>query len=113
MSLTYCEYLKTLLYFCSKQYTMEQTSAPATKHIVVIATQKSIGVALLLAFFFGPLGLLYASIIGGIIMIALSTIVGFLTLGIGLIFTWIVCLVWAAVAVTMHNKKTAALAPAM
>jgi len=85
-----------------------QTTPQPTKHVVVIAKQKSVGVALLLTFFFGPLGLLYASVLGGIIMIILSILIGIFTLGIGLIFTWIACIIWAVVAVNMSNKKTVA-----
>lgn len=89
---------------------MEQTNTPVTRHIVVVAKQKSVGVALLLTFFFGPLGLLYASVLGGVIMIVLSLIIGFLTLGLGLIFTWLASLIWAVIALTQQNKKTAAVA---
>jgi hypothetical protein len=36
--------------------------------VVVVAPTKSVGVAFLLTFLFGPLGLLYAFVIGGIVM---------------------------------------------
>jgi len=63
------------------------------------------GVALALTFFFGPLGLLYASVLGAIIMIVLTIIIGILTLGIGFILGWIGSMIWAAVAVNRHNAK--------
>jgi hypothetical protein len=81
------------------------TQPPVTQSIVVITTRKSVGVGLLLAFFFGPLGLLYESVLGGIVMFVLSVIVGVLTLGFGALLTWPICMIWAAIAVNAHNKK--------
>ena len=75
---------------------------------IVINPQKSTGVALALTFFFGPLGLLYASVPGGIIMLVLTVVVGIFTLGIGAILGWIISMIWAVVAVNSHNKKALA-----
>lgn len=76
-----------------------------TQSIVVITTRKSMGVGLLLALFFGPLGLLYASVLGGILMFVISVVVAVLTLGFGVLLTWPICVIWAAIAVNSHNKK--------
>lgn len=84
---------------------LAMTQPPVTQSIVIMTTQKSMGVALLLAFFFGPLGLLYASVLGGIVMFVLSVIVGVLTLGFGLLVMWPITVIWAAIAVNSHNKK--------
>lgn len=65
---------------------------------VVVNEGKSTGLAFLLTFLFGPLGLFYVSISGGIIMILVSIVVGALTLGYGLIITWIICMIWAVSA---------------
>lgn len=81
-----------------------QQSTQHTQH-VVIRTQKSIGAALVLTFFFGPLGMLYSTVTGGIIMLIISAIVAVFTLGFGLLFIWPVCMIWAAVAVNNHNKN--------
>ncbi len=70
-----------------------------------ILLAKSVPVAFLLAFFFGPLGMLYADVKGSLIMIAVSLVVGVLTLGMGLIITWPVTVVWATVAASNYNKK--------
>ena len=84
------------------------TQPASTSQTIVIVGQnkKSTGVALLLSLFFGPLGLLYASVSGGIIMLVVSLFVGFVTLGIGLIVTNIICVIWAVIAVQNHNKKS-------
>jgi hypothetical protein len=85
---------------------MEQVNpTPPTQQVIVVTRQKSVGVALLLAFFFGPLGLLYASVIGGIVMLCLGLVIGIVTFGFGLIFVWIASVIWAVVAVNMYNKK--------
>ena len=76
-----------------------------TWSIVVIRSRKSMGVALLLEFFFGPVGLLYASALGGVVMFVLSVIVGVLTLGFGALLMWPICMIWVAIAVNSHNKQ--------
>ena len=74
-------------------------------HVVVSKSTKSPGIALLLTFLFGPLGMFYSTILGAVIMIIISAIVGFVTLGLGLIVTWPICMIWGAVAASMYNKK--------
>lgn len=73
--------------------------------VVIVGKQKSVGVAFILAFFFGPLGLLYASITGGVVMFILGVIISIVTLGIGLILVWITCIIWAVVAANNANSK--------
>lgn len=73
--------------------------------IVIIEKQKSVGLAFLFAFLFGPLGLLYASIIGGIIMCVLAIIISIFTLGLGLILVWPISIIWAIIAVSSENKR--------
>ncbi len=72
---------------------------------IVIVQGKSAGISFLLTFLFGPLGMLYSTIVGGIIMFFVSLVVGFVTLGVGLIFTWPICVIWGIVAVNSHNKQ--------
>lgn len=66
---------------------------------------KSVGLAFLLSFLFGPLGMLYSTVAGGIIMGIISVIVGILTLGIGLFITEPICIIWAVVAANSYNKR--------
>jgi hypothetical protein len=72
---------------------------------IVVVPVKSAGVAILLAVLFGPIGLLYSTVIGAIVMFIVNIIAGIFTLGFGLILTWPICGVWAFVAVNSHNKK--------
>jgi hypothetical protein len=51
---------------------------PATPFHVVVRLPKSVGVALVLSFLFGPLGLLYATIKGGLIMLVVEFLGGLL-----------------------------------
>lgn len=73
--------------------------------IVVLGGTKSMAAALLLSLFFGPLGLLYASVGGGILMLLISVPVMMVTLGIGALVLLPICVIWAAVAVNSHNQK--------
>lgn len=79
-------------------------NAPATK-IITVGKKKSMVAALLLTFFFGPLGLLYATVPGALILLVLTVIIGFFTLGIGFILGWLASMIWAAVAVSSSNSK--------
>lgn len=71
----------------------------------VAAPPKSMAVALLLTFFFGPLGLFYASVTGGVVMLLVSIVVAIATLGFGLLITGPLCMVWAAIAVNNANAQ--------
>jgi hypothetical protein len=79
--------------------------------VIIVASTKSTGLAIILALFFGPLGLLYSSVLGAILMFIAYIaviIVGVLTFGIGfflLLFIHPICAVWAALAAISHNKK--------
>jgi predicted membrane-bound spermidine synthase len=72
---------------------------------IALSQKKSMAAGLLLTFFFGPLGMLYATVLGGIIMIVVSIVVAIFTLGFGLIVTQLICLVWAALAIKAQNQK--------
>ena len=78
--------------------------SPQPQRIVVVPT-KSVGLAILLAVIFGPLGLLYSTVMGAIVMFIVNIVVALVTVGFGLILTWPICGVWAAVAVKSYNKK--------
>lgn len=79
-------------------------SNPQQPQYIIVKSNKSVGVALLLTFLFGPLGLLYASVSGGIIMLIISVFVAIFTLGFGVLITWPICMIWAAVAVNNQNN---------
>lgn len=85
--------------------------------------RKSAGIAILLTFFFGPLGLFYASVTGGMIMTFLPVflfllgIVGMLRdsvvllgLSVGLLVVfwlvcWLVSIIWAVISVSTYNGE--------
>lgn len=74
-------------------------------NVVVTKSTKSMGISIALTLFFGPLGMFYSTITGAIVMIIVDIIVGIITLGIGLLVTWIIQVIWAAVATSSYNKK--------
>lgn len=78
---------------------------PPPLQMVMLAPQKSVGVAVLLSILFGPLGMLYSTVLGGIIMLVVSLLVAVVTLGFGLVVTWPICVVWAAIAANSHNRR--------
>jgi hypothetical protein len=71
---------------------------------VVVTTNKSVWVAILLTFFFGPLGMLYSTVTGGILMFFVTILLAIVTFGFGLFITQPICIVWAAIAASNHNK---------
>jgi hypothetical protein len=52
---------------------------------------------------FGPIGLLYTSLKGGVIMLLVSFGIIYFTISICLIITWPLCMIWAVNA----NKRSA------
>lgn len=73
--------------------------------VVITKSPKSMGISIALTLFFGPLGMFYSTILGAIVMIIIDIIVGIFTLGFGLLVTWPIQVVWAAIATSMYNKK--------
>jgi len=69
--------------------------------------EKSVLIAFLLAFFFGPLGMLYTTVSGAIIMLVVSLVVGVFTLGFGLIITQVICIIWSVIAASSRNNGEA------
>ncbi len=72
---------------------------------VVVTPTKSMGLSIILTVIFGPLGMFYSTIGGAIVMLILTGIVGFFTVGFGLLITWPVCIIWGAMAVKGYNEK--------
>lgn len=72
---------------------------------LVAPTDKSVAAALVLTFLFGPLGLLYVSIVGGVVMFLVAVVVAIFTLGIGLLLIWPIVMVWSAVVAGQQHQK--------
>jgi hypothetical protein len=72
---------------------------------VIVARTKSVALSLVLTFIFGPLGMLYSTVWGAIIMILFSCVAFFLTFGHGLIFTWPLSMIWGAWAAHRYNER--------
>jgi ABC-type multidrug transport system permease subunit len=64
---------------------------------------KSLAVALLFSVFLGPIGLLYASTVGGVVMIILGGIVVSSMLPVPIILVWLGSCIWSVVAVNRYN----------
>ena len=81
---------------------------------IVVTSTKSMGIAILLTILFGPLGMLYSTVPGGLIMLAVNGVIfllSIITVGFGgLLFfiTWPVCVIWGAMAVKSYNEKLVA-----
>lgn len=73
--------------------------------VIHVGSPKSVGAAVLLGLLFGPLGMLYATIPGALVMMAISFIVAIATLGLGLLITTPICAIWAGMAASSHNKR--------
>lgn len=71
---------------------------------IIVKTQKSPGTAAILAFFFGPLGMLYATLSGALIMFIITGITFMFTFGFGLLLTNPICAIWAYTKVKNDNE---------
>lgn len=72
---------------------------------ILVESKKNVGTALILTFLFGPLGMLYSTIKGGVIMFIISLIVAVFTAGLGIFITWPICMVWTYMAVKKYNDN--------
>jgi hypothetical protein len=73
--------------------------------VIQVGTHKSVVGAVLLAFFFGPLGMLYATVPGALVMLFINIIVAIPTLGLGLLVTIPIGTLWAGLAADSQNKR--------
>lgn len=80
----------------------ENNIAQATAALI---QKKSMAVGVLLALFFGPLGLFYSSVPGGLILMLVGIPLAIVTGGLGLIPVAIASVIWAVVAIGRHNGK--------
>ncbi len=84
---------------------MNQPDSTSTTNFIAVGKEKSMVVALILTFLFGPLGLLYATVPGALILLVLTIVIGFFTLGIGFIVGWLASMIWAVISVNSNNSK--------
>lgn len=66
---------------------------------------KNMRTALVLNVIFGPLGMIYSTITGAVIMSILSLITIIFAFGIWIIIVWTIQFIWTAIAVNMYNKR--------
>lgn len=94
-----------------------------TTPILVARNTKSVGIAILLTLLFGPIGLFYASVLGGVVMTVLPVILILLViygyasdfmpllgLSVGLLIIlyvsyWLIIIAWAILSVNNHNRE--------
>ena len=82
------------------------TTVVSNSTVVAIGRQKSAGVALVLTFLFGPLGMLYSTVLGAVMMTLVTAggavVIGTVTLGVGDLFwvplCWVLCMIWGCAA---------------
>ncbi|HEY0786195.1 MAG TPA: hypothetical protein VGD62_10020 [Acidobacteriaceae bacterium] len=79
----------------------------AYSQMPVFVPQKSMLLSLVLTFFFGPLGMFYSTILGGLVMLVAYVVIGILTLGWGLAVLHPVAMAWGAWAVHEYNGRAA------
>ena len=81
----------------------EQDQQSTTR--VVVTPRKSLILSLILTFIFGPLGMAYATLGGALVMIGVSIIAALLTAGGSIVVTWVISMIWGALAVERYNRK--------
>jgi len=74
-----------------------------------LAERKSVGLALLLAYFFGPFGMLYSTVTGAIIMGGVMGAIMIYYMYTHVFFldvAWLTCMIWACVAASQSGEKS-------
>jgi hypothetical protein len=77
-------------------------AAPA---VIIVGQPKSVAIAVLAALFFGPLGMLYATVGGAFVMFFVHLLAVVTTAGVGLVVTIPLGAIWAASAASNHNAR--------
>lgn len=86
--------------------TMDQEqNTPQKPQVMIVKSTKNVGLAAGLGFFFGPLGMCYATLKGALIMFLVNIVIGIFTLGFGVFLTWPICAIWAYMAAKKYNEK--------
>ncbi len=69
-----------------------------------MAQRKSVLLSLVLTFFFGPFGMMYSTVIGGLVMLVLYVALGIPTLGWALAGLHPIAMIWGAIAADKANS---------
>lgn len=77
---------------------------PAQPMAYALPPRKSVLIAALLALFLGPLGMLYSTVLGTMVMLPASIVLAVLTKGASVLITWPICVVWAAISAQTWNE---------
>ncbi len=72
---------------------------------IVYIERKSVGLALLLTILFGPLGMLYSTVMGALIMLVVTSVLAYFTFGASLFVTWPLCVVWGCLAARRSKRR--------
>lgn len=75
------------------------------KNVMVVKQTKNPGTALILTALFGPLGMFYTTIKGGIVMMIINLLLVFPTIGLITVVTWPIQMIWAYRATVNYNRK--------
>lgn len=76
----------------------------STESRMVLVERKSVGLAFLLTLVFGPLGMLYSTVAGAIVMFILASVCIPLTGGLAAIIVWPTCMMWACIAAARRRS---------
>jgi hypothetical protein len=67
--------------------------------------EKSMAASIVLSVFFGPLGMLYSTVPGALVMLFAGGLFDIITLGFGVLLTWPAGILWGALATNAHNHR--------
>ena len=83
----------------------QEQNTPQRLQTIIVKSPKNVGLAAGLGFFFGPLGMCYATLKGALIMFLVNIVIGIFTLGFGVFLTWPICAIWAYMAAKKYNEQ--------
>ena len=78
---------------------------PVFAPVPYVEPEKSLAASIALPFFFGPFGMFYSTVTGGVVMLTAGMVFVAVTLGFGALLVWPGCVVWSALAASSHNTR--------
>lgn len=88
---------------------MSRITTPQAQSVTTLGAvppRKSLLLSGLLTLFLGPLGMLYTTIFGFLVMAVVFAIVGVFTLGQGLPVVWPLCILWGVWSGHRYNERS-------
>jgi len=100
-----------IIYMEKGDFIMDNEQSTGHTQTIIVKSPKNVGLAAGLGLFLGPLGMIYSTIMGAVIMLIPFVIIGIIalvTFGVGFVFVLPllpICAIWSYIAAKRYNRR--------